>query len=221
MKYKTWGVLIFLISFSYMAKSQKLINEATLKYDISIESKDDYSMKQSFEGSYLNIFLQSGKSRTELVTKLGVESNLFDNGTGKGIILKEYSGQKLMITLDKQDWQEKYTEFENLTFSNTGEQKSINGYNCKKAVAKLSDGDIVSVYYADDMEISNKTYSYAFPKLKGLPIIFELMSSGIKFTYYLASASYEPISQKKFEVLNVSQYRVISYKDAMKQKKEN
>lgn len=215
-------VLVILIMMQFhWAFSQKIINEASFKYDIAIETSENNSLRKSFEGAYIYIFLRSEKSRTDLITKLGQESALYDNAVSAGTILKEYSGQKLMITLTKEDWEEKFADFQGLIFSNTGEEKTINGYECKKAIAKLNDGDEVVVFYAPDLVLKNKTYSYAFSKLNGLPIMFELTSLGLKFKYLLSSISYEPVSVNKFEVSNISQYRVISYKEAVIQKKGN
>src|SRR4051812_1971057 len=91
---------VFVFSMQFVI-AQKPINEATLTYNISVQSVDGKTdLTKSLEGATLTVYLKGSQSRSDMTSALGVESNLFDSKTGKGYILKEYSGQKLMITMD-------------------------------------------------------------------------------------------------------------------------
>ncbi len=58
-------------------------------------------------------------SRTELVSSLGREATIHDASKGTGVILKDYSGQKLMITMTAQDWAQNNSKYDGITFENT------------------------------------------------------------------------------------------------------
>ena len=75
-----------------------------------------------------------------MISSLGSEATIHDSKTGASVILKDYSGQKLMIMLTKDDWDKKNSKYQGITFETTSETLDIAGYNCKKAIAKLIDG---------------------------------------------------------------------------------
>ncbi|RYF88570.1 MAG: hypothetical protein EOO03_08090, partial [Chitinophagaceae bacterium] len=118
------------------AYAQKQLSEGSLQYDISItSSKAETPIANSLNGATLSVFLKPTASRTEMKSTLGSESTIFDNRLGTGFILKEYSGQKLMISMDAGNWAEKNKTYENLEFTVGGESVKIGEYNCKKAIA--------------------------------------------------------------------------------------
>ncbi len=113
-------VIIFLgtCCFFYEAISQKVLKELTLNYNISIESVDeDPALSKSLDGATLSVSIKGSDSRADMISSLGSESNLYDSKTGKGFILKEYSGQKLMITMNRENWMQKNKYFQNLKFN--------------------------------------------------------------------------------------------------------
>jgi len=196
--------------------AQKVINEVSLKYTVALVADKNPAYAKAFEGASLSIYIKGGASRTEMYNNLGNEISIFDNNTGKGAILKEYSGQKLMIYLSRENWAEKNKHFQQLKLSATNDQQLINGYNCKKSIATLDDGDGLVVYFSPDYTLNNKQYNYAFPDINGLPIKFELESSGMKFVYTLKEINYDLIPVSKFSIPTTGNYRVLNYEDAKK-----
>src|SRR5438874_10921671 len=99
-------VMLFLTSIS--AKAQKVIAEGTLVYNISIQTgSSEPKMADMLDGATTTIYLKGSQSRSELVSGLGSEVTIYDSKKGSGVILKDYSGQKLMITLTNEDWNKK------------------------------------------------------------------------------------------------------------------
>jgi len=217
---KKFFFLFVLCSVFLNSKSiaQKVINEVSLKYTVALVADNNPSYSKAFEGASLSIYIKGGFSRTEMYNNLGNEISIFDNNTGKGAILKEYSGQKLMIYLSKENWAEKNKHFQQLKLSVTKDQQLINGYNCKKSKATLDDGEGLVVYFSPDYTLNNKQYNYAFPDINGLPIKFELESLGMKFVYTLKEISYDIIPDSKFSIPRSGNYRVLNYDEAKKMK---
>lgn len=169
-------------------------------------------MADMFDGATTTIYLKGNQSRSELLSSLGSEATLYNASTGTGVILKDYSGQKLMITLSPQNWEDNNRKYEGIVFENTGETATISGFKCKKANAKLKNGSSFTVFYTTDVTISNKSYDAQFKTLPGLPVQYEMQSGKMKFKFTLSKIDYSPVSAAKFEIPK-SGYRVLTYEE--------
>lgn len=205
--------------FSISVSAQKVINELSLNYNISIESVNDKtSMSKSLDGATLSVYIKGTESRADMKNSLGTESNLFDTKTGKGYILKEYSGQKLMITLNRENWAQKNLYFYNMKFSFDNTDQMIAGFKCKKATATLEGGKTFVVYYTTDIVTSNREYNNSFKNLPGIPVQYEQESGKLKFKYTLTEIGYDNIPGSKFEIPK-SGYRIMTYDENQQLKK--
>ena len=203
------------------AKGQKLFNEGILTYNISIESsKGEKQVTGSLNGAVINIYLTREKSRTEMISTPGTETTVFDDKTGKAFILKEYSGQKLMISLTEENRAEKNKVNSNLKFVIDNSITTVAGYACKKATAVSADGKSYTVFFDPTVTPVNKDYNYGFPQLPGLPVQYELQSGNLVFRYSLVKYSAESIAANKFEVPKTG-FRVMSYEENQQLKKGN
>ena len=211
------GMVLMTMS-SFFAFAQKTISEGTLTYTISTQS-DKSTQADPLSGATNTVYLKGSLSRTDMSSALGKETTIYDAKNGDGVILKEYSGQKLMITLSKENWAKQNNKFEGLTFVNTGETKTIAGYNCTKANAKLKDGSSITVYYAPDVIINNKEYNQTFKNLSGLPVQYEFENGKLKFQYLLSSLNIASIPVSKFDFPKTG-YRVMTYDESHQGKKE-
>jgi GLPGLI family protein len=174
-------------------------------------------MADMLDGATTTVYIKGSQSRTELLSGLGTEATIHDAKSGTGVILKNYSGQKLMITFNEDDWKKKNKKYEGITFENTNETAVIAGYNCKKAIAKLSDGTSFVVYYTPDLTVANKDYDYQFKTLQGLPLQYEWQSGKMIFKYTLSKINFDPVSPAKFEIPK-SGYRVLTFEETQKAK---
>ena len=215
---------IFLILFTGIvflndSFAQKAVNEATLSYTIGIESLNDKpALSKQLDGATLTVYIKGTASRSDMVNSLGTESNLYDSKIGKGVILKEYSGQKLMISLTKENWIQKNQYFQNLKFSIDNTEQTIAGFKCRKATAKLEGGKNFVVYFIPDVTIANKEYNNAFGQLPGIPVQYEQESGKLKFTYTLTSINYDGIPAGKFDTPK-SGFRIMTYDENQQLKK--
>ena len=212
--------LIIMNVMSISLYAQKTISEGILTYTISTQTETQTGKGQPdpLKGATNTIYIKGGLSRTDMVSPLGRESTIYDSKTGTGVILKEYSGQKLMITLTKENWLNQNKRFEGISFVTTSETKSIAGYSCTKATAKLNDGSLVTVYYASDVIVINKEYNQAFKTLPGLPVQYEFENGKMKFQYLLIAVNFASVPALKFDFPK-SGYRVMSYDESQQSKK--
>ncbi len=198
--------------------AQAPLQEATLIYDIEVIAPSDAATKKILEGSTLQVFIKGEKSRTDVISSLGVETAIYNNRTNVGAILKEYSGQKIIIHLDKENWADKSKMFRGMQFSLTKDTKQINGFQCTKALSTLEDGDLLEVYYTTEVLLANKDYNNSFYALPGTPVQYEIKSGSMVFRYTLKRISYDLVPFSTFDIPRQG-YRVLQYEDAAKLRK--
>ena len=194
------------------ANAQRNIAEATIVYDIT---------GNAFNGAASStVYLKGNNSRTEMVSALGREVTIFNSKANNAVILKEFSGQKLMITLTKENWKTKNIQYNNIKFELTDETKTIAGYNTKKAIARMADGKTFEVYYTPELIPANKEYDPTFSSLPGLAVQYEIESGKMKFKYTLSKISYDAVQVSLFDFPTVG-YRVMTYEENQNLKKGN
>lgn len=216
MKILKIGFVVMLFLSASSIKAQKVISEGTLIYNISIQTgSNEPKMADMLDGATTAIYIKGNQSRSELVSGLGSEVTIYDSKKGSGVILKDYSGQKLMITLTKDDWDKKNSKYEGITFETTNETLNIAGYNCKKAIAKLKDGSSFVVYYTPEVEVADKDYDYQFKNLPGLALQYEWQSGKMRFKYTLSKINFDVVPVSKFDIPK-SGYRVMTYAETKK-----
>jgi GLPGLI family protein len=210
------NLALLVIAFTSLSlQAQKIFTEGTLVYNIAIEADNKVA---AMDEATSTILIRGTQSRADMVSTLGIESTINDSKTGNAFILKEYSGQKLMISLTKENWEEKNRLLNDINFETTSQTKIIAGYNCKQAIGKTKSGVVFTVYYTPDVVTVDKEYNIAFKNLPGLPVAYEVNTGKMKFNYTLAKISFDPIPSSKFDTPK-SGYRVMTYDENKKIKR--
>lgn len=204
-------IIACLVSISQKTYAQRVIAEASFVYNITGEA---------LTGATTTVYIKGNNSRSDMVSPLGRETTIFNSKTNDAVILKEFSGQKLMITLTRSEWVEKNKTSSEVSYELTSEYKTIGTYKTRKAIAKMADGKTFEVYYAPDLVPANKDYDATFNQLPGLPIEYEIESGKMKFRYSLATINYDPVKVSMFD-FPASGYRVMTYSENQKLKKGN
>lgn len=205
---------------SHPSFSQKMFSEGMLVYEVSIQTGTTSQSGNSLNGATNTVYLKGNNSRTDMASPLGKEITIFNSKSDNAVILKEFSGQKLMITLNKENWKAKNKVNSDLKFELTNEFKTIAGYNTRKAIANTGEGKSFVVYFTPDLIPANKEYDATFTHLPGLPIQYEIESGKTKFRYTLSRISYEPVVVSQFD-FPTSGYRVMTYEENQRLKKGN
>ena len=193
---------------------RKVVSELTLVYDYSAgpANKDK---PEATENAIHTIYIKGNLSRSEMTSSLFSSTTIFDANTGFAVILKEVSGQKLLIRLNPDNWSERNRIYDGIVFKNTAESKTIAGYHCIKAMGQTSSGATITVYYTRDLIPENRQYDPPFRTLDGLPLEYELTNGNVKIHYKVSSISMNPVPASKFDVPN-SGYREMNYEESKK-----
>ena len=194
-------------------QAQKKISELTLTYDYSVTIGNVKS--DGIGVATHTIYIKGNKSRSEMTNSLFSSTTIFDANTGFAVILKEVSGQKLLIRLNPENWTEKNQMYDGVVYKNTSETKEIAGYKCIKATGQTHSGMIISVYYTRDIIPENRQYDPAFRTLDGLPLEYELTNGNVKINYRVSRINLNPVPASKFDLPN-SGYREMNYEESKK-----
>ena len=206
-------IALFFFGNLYNADAQRKFEEGTLVYNIEISSPNPSpALAKSLKNATLTLSLKGDKSRAEMNSVLGKEVNVYNSKAGQGFILKEYSGQKLMITATRANWLQKNRKNGDIKFSITDDITVIEGINCKKATGTLADGKTIVVYFDPATQIVNEDYNNAFPQLPGMPVQYEVNSGNLTFRYSLKSINSNQVSASLFEA-PTSGYRIMTFEE--------
>jgi GLPGLI family protein len=215
---KKIGILfqvIFLFAGSVVI-AQKKVSELSLVYEASITTgSKEPKLADAFDGATTTVYIKGTMSRSEMVSALASFTTIHDATTGSSVILQEVSGQKLLIRMSPENWKDKNKRYEGITFSNTEETKTIAGYKCVKAIAKMRDGATFSVFYTKEIVPDNIEYNYQFKNLDGLPLEYELTQGTLTIKYTVSKISLNPIAAAKFDVPKTG-YRELTYDESRK-----
>lgn len=196
------------------ADAQKKMAELSLIYDYSAGSGAPGSTGAN-EFAVHAVYIKGSKSRSEMTSPLFSSTIIFDANTGFAVILKEVSGQKLLIRLNPENWSERSKAYEGLIFKNTAETKEIAGYKCIKAVGQTKSGITLTVFYTRELIPENKDYDPAFKTLEGLPLEYELTNGDIRIRYRINKINLNPVPASKFDIPRTG-YREMNYEESKK-----
>jgi GLPGLI family protein len=209
-------ILILSLAALLPARAQRKVSELTLVYDATITTgSKEPKLADAFDGATTTVYLKGNMSRSEMVSALFSSTTIHDSKTGTAVVLREVSGQKLLIRMAAENWAEKNKRYDGMTFTNSGETKTIAGYNCTKAVAQLKDGTTFSVYYTTEIIPENKEYDYQFRNLNGLPLEYELVQGKLTIKYTVSKINMNPVPASKFDVPKTG-YREMTYEESKK-----
>ena len=150
-----------------------------------------------------------------MASALFSSTTIHDSKTGSAVVLREISGQKLLIRMTAENLAEKNRRYQGINFVNTSETKTIAGYKCTKAEATLSDGSKFTVYYTTDIIPENKEYDYQFRNLNGLPLEYELTQGNLRIKYTVSKINLNPVPASKFDIPKAG-YRELTYEESKK-----
>lgn len=213
-KIYTISALLGLLMISTDLLAQRRLTEATISYDIVINTTNETPQAADLlDGATSVVYLKSTSSRSDMISSLGTQATIVDGKTGNVTVLKEYGEQKYMITMTRANWKESNKKYEGITFTYVEEFKTIAGYNCQKAIGKLTDGSTFNVYFTRDLVPVNKDFQYLNKNLPGLAMQYEATLGNMLVTYTVSTINFNPVLQSKFD-LPKSGFRVMTYEES-------
>jgi GLPGLI family protein len=171
-----------------------------ITYSIRYET-DDTSMKGMMDilpsESYL--FIKGQKLRfNQMIMGGGMQSFIVDKDQKVNTLLMNFMGQEYKVNMDE-DQVALLEKAQELSLQETDKTEVIQGFNCKHVLATAK-GDTLNIYYTE--EIPTPAVLPQFASIKGLPLYYEVVKSGIKMTYKCTQVEKMEISDSEFQVPN-------------------
>ncbi len=208
---KSIGILLLTLSIN--ATAQKRLSEGTIVFDVQISNK----VKEIQSASLFTQQIKGSHYRDEMVSSIGRSTTIFDIREGSGAILKEYGGQKIMIPMVSEQWEEKLNKLKKLSFSITEEKKIILGFECQKAEASASDGSTYTVFFTQELSSDNKAVDLQFSQLGGFTLEYIVSKENTTVFYTAKSLNFDPVPIQRFDI-PASGYRILGFDESGKNK---
>lgn len=207
---------IFFLWAGIFAYGQKRLTEATISYDFVVNTKSATpGAADMLDGATSVVYLKANRSRADFVNSLGTQTTIYDSKTNTATNLVEYGNQRFMITFTPAEWKASNKKYENISYTIEEEFKTIAGYKCQKAVAKLDESTSVVAYFTKDLIPVNTEFLFINKNLPGLVMQYEAAHEKAKVTYTVSNIDFGVVPLSKFD-LPKSGYRVMSYTESQK-----
>src|ERR1041385_9271674 len=110
--------ILFVIFPGAVALGQKKLTEATISYDIMVNTSNPTPQAADLlDGATSVTYLKGNSSRSELISSLGTQATIIDGKTGNVTILKDYGEQKYMIKMTPENWKQSNKKYEGISFT--------------------------------------------------------------------------------------------------------
>lgn len=207
--------VIILLMLGLCTEAQKRFSEGEMVFSISSYEND---IKNNIEVKGTCLF-KGAHYRSTLKSEVGSTSLVYDAREGVGAIHHDHGEQRIMIPLDRRQWQDKNSTFKSkeIHFDPHEDTLRILGFLCKSAIAKLSDSAFLKVYYTDEIIPENTDVEWQFAQLEGMVLSLSMTSGAKKMELITEQLNFDPVPIQKFDMPNLG-YRVMNYWDSKKLK---
>jgi GLPGLI family protein len=190
----------------------RIVAECTVNYSIYINDalKADNETIALLKSSSKTVYIKGNDSRVDLTSPSFSQTMIYNKSTGTAVILREMGANKFITKLDEKKWIAQNSKYSNLNITYTSETKKILGYDCKKAILQLQNGNSFTVYYAPNIIPSVTEYEYQFKIIPGCVLEYETREGDKQNIVYTATKiSFNPVQAAKFDI-PTSGYRMLN-----------
>lgn len=200
--------LLLFLTFSMSIYAQKELKEGVISMKINMSSENEQvNASLSMLGDIsTTTYFKGQKSRTEMKNPMtGENITILDNSSKEMLVLlnNPMLGKKyLKSTMDVSD-----EDLNNITVKETGDTKTILGYNCKgyDVIVKKDDTETkMTMYTTDKILAPNQNSTGLGGKVKGYPmyIVLNISQAGmpLKTTMEVIEIKNESVDNNKFDM---------------------
>lgn len=209
------GCTVLLAAIAVLPLSAQTF-EGVIKYTISYENLPaEMEEYKSMLPSEAISTIKGHMFKMEQPLSMGMKQvTIMDNEAESGVLLMDMMGKKSAIVLDKES-REKFEEDQaDPEFEYFSETKKIAGYDCKKAIMTMSNGEDtveLEVYYTEDIAGSGINQMRG---LKGFPLQYSTAMGQFIMTLTAESVDEKKVSDEAFTI--PEGYEHITFEDFQK-----
>jgi len=178
--------------------------EGVITFKISYPGSKFTESQLSMFPKILTVAIKGAKSKTEIATGMGIQTEITDYISKSKIGLINIGGQKFAVKTSADEIEKEIAKSPQPSIVLTNEQKMIAGYSCKKAIVNVDENGTKTafeVYYTN--ELGTKLANFDSPLYKDIEgIMLEFVMKTPQFTMKFTATSVEKknISGKEFDV---------------------
>lgn len=188
---------------------QKMIGDLSVQYELSAASQQqvDSTMIQSASKTLL---VRGGMSKSTIVFNDFSQSTIHNESGDKAYVLYHVNNQDYMSVLSAAQWEDQYSKYKDMQVTfDQNDTKTILGYHCIKAVAKLKDGSSVNMYYTPELKTTVGDNPYEYQLIPGLILEYEAqVMKRYKITLIATKLDFGPVPAAKF-IIPKEGYRLL------------
>ena len=196
--------LFVAFTFSIEVNAQnKTKFEGVITYGISFENSGlPTEILDMLKGSESIIYIKGNKRRIDLNTTVQSTSTFIDDKKKSIATSMDLGEKKYLIKMTEAEIKSEKEMSPETKIKYIDSTKVIAGYDCKKAEVsrKNSEGlvEVFVVYYSE--KIPNDKMKEVYQGLKGFPLEYSILQSGMKMTFLAKSVSTEVVPDSKLDL---------------------
>jgi hypothetical protein len=192
---------ILLLSLLFLGNTYAQDFEGTITYSITYNQlpAEMQGMEQMLPKSQ-KIMIKGGKTRFEQVSDASNTIVISDMEGGVSTILIEAMGQKFKLVLSKEDVDKSIEEQGIPEITYLEGTREIAGYTCKKAEVAMAGLDETAIFYYTEEIPPIRMRGMESLNLKGLPMEYEVSTSGMKMVVSVTEMELATLSDDMFNI---------------------
>ncbi len=173
-------------------------------YKVDLDSEKMGPEMAAMLPKFIKTMVRGNKTRMEMNMPMGSVINIQNGDTKEIITLMDMQGNKSVKVTTWDEISAKFPENQDITVREVNETMEIAGYDCKKAVVSVKEGEKTqrfTVYYSP--ELGNAELNFENPLFKdinGMLMQFELNDNGIELKLKATEVKKKRINKKMFEI---------------------
>lgn len=201
--------LCFTVLIALNTSAQKLFSEGTVMYSVETKTNE----KSGVDSALYSLKVKGANLRTELSSEIGKSIHIYDLREGIGAVLREFGGQRILIPVDRNNWNEITGGFRNMIYSSIAGDTTLLDYRCLKLSGVLADGSMLTIWYTEDILPEIKEINFPLTNITGLPLMIEMSNGSQKVLYKALSINYDPVQVQNYDIPK-NGYRVLTFQDS-------
>ena len=196
------GIFLYLYRDGELFKAMfggKNIREGVIEYEVAYPKLDPHSMVAAVLPNKAYLRFKNNNMITEM-SGMMFSISYISNQSNKSVE-QTFSllNQKSVSDISSADMKRLNGSF--LSSIEEGTQvKQIAGFKCKEAIVTLQTGEVIHVYYTQDIGIDNPNWSNPYSKIDGVLMDFQLESYGLSMHLSAKTVLPKKIEDSSFEV---------------------
>ena len=196
--------IISILFINHSSLSQSF--EGKITFDIDFSNVPQPEMK-NFLPNEMVVSLKDKVSRMEQTIGDGGNKNVivYDYDNKLGYVAMDMMGQKILINIDHESFEENLEKSKNAEVKYLDEYKDILGYKCQKATINMEGGSSMTVYCTEEIPAY---LNQEMTNLKGMPLEYSMNQQGM--TMKIMAKDIKKVNIDKSLFMKPSGYREMS-----------